>query len=57
MKDFIKSDYCTACDGRGFRIEKTSHGLPNELEQCESCEELHQQEIKADRLEDEIKGN
>jgi len=48
MSDFIKSDYCRECDG---------DGTSEENEQCESCEELHQQELRADRMHDEMKGN
>jgi hypothetical protein len=48
-KDFVTSDYCTECDGDG--VDKVDGG------QCFSCEELHAQELRADRLMDEAKGN
>ena len=46
-KDFIESDYCTECDGSG----------EVDGEQCMECERLHAIEIRADRLEDEWKGD
>lgn len=48
--EFIKSDYCTECGGTGFIWVK-----PTRQEQCESCEDLHEQEIRADILMDSIK--
>lgn len=45
--DFVKSDYCQDCGGIG-QIDN---------EQCESCEDLHNQELQADRFQDELKGN
>lgn len=60
--EFLKSDYCTECGGGGYRTEKTwtcplTGFAQRELEQCESCEELHDQEVRADRMHDEMKGN
>jgi len=46
MNDFITSDYCTECEGCG-EVEN---------EQCAECEYLHQQELRADRMHDEMKG-
>jgi hypothetical protein len=48
-EDFITSDYCTECNGDGISLD--------DGEQCFSCEELHTQELRADRLMDEAKGN
>ncbi len=59
MRDFIKSEYCPDCEGSGFRIEKTSTGPfgedLTEYEQCETCEELHKQEVYVDIMQDEAK--
>lgn len=49
-QDFISSDYCHECGGAGFLWVK-----PHRQEQCESCEELHEQEVRADILIDSIK--
>lgn len=54
MNDFIKSDFCTECDGVGY-VTHQFEGII--FEQCESCEELHRQELRADRMMDEAKGN
>lgn len=57
MKDFISSDFCTDCGGIGyFHLPSHPESIP-EKEQCFSCEELHEQELRADRLHDEAKGN
>jgi hypothetical protein len=61
--NFLKSDYCNACGGIGYRIEKTIADMPTpglrriEYEQCEECEELHDQERRADIMQDIAKGN
>lgn len=47
--DYVKSDYCTECDGDGV-----SH---DDGRQCLSCETLSRVEARADRLLDEMKGN
>jgi hypothetical protein len=58
MSDYIKSDYCTECDGEGFvYLIHENPSADNDKEQCAECEELHQQELYADRLHDEMKGN
>lgn len=59
MSDYIKSDYCEECGGVGYYTHKVGlfDDYQLEKEQCEVCEELHRQEILADRLEDEMKGN
>lgn len=49
MNDFITSIHCYECDGDGASLDDGA--------QCSSCEELHQLELRADRLEDEMKGN
>jgi hypothetical protein len=59
-EDFITSDYCTECEGRGWHeieAEETRILTTFKKEQCFSCEELHAQELRADRLMDEAKGN
>lgn len=63
-EEFISSVYCTACDGSGETVIDhrawISGGNVYEedvMGQCLNCEELHQQELKADRLHDEMKGN
>lgn len=48
--DFIKSDYCLECNGDGRQV------FNDEVIQCESCEELHKAEVRADRMHDEAKG-
>lgn len=49
---FLQSDYCTECGGLGFiTLAINTH------EQCEECERLHNLELRADRLCDELKGN
>lgn len=45
-EDFLKSDYCTDCNGDGKADDGT---------QCQSCEELHEQELRADRMMDSWK--
>lgn len=60
--DYLRSDYCTVCDGNGYRIEKTAScpatgNLIIEYEQCEECEELHEQERRSDLQHDIDKGN
>lgn len=59
MSDFLTSDYCQECGGIGYYTHFTQlfDDVQSEREQCESCEELHRQELLADRLEDEMKGN
>lgn len=59
MNDFITSDYCPECDGCGYVTYTTPlfDDVQIEKEQCAECEYLHKQEIKADRLYDEMKGN
>lgn len=47
MSDFIKSDFCTECEGVGHVEE----------EQCAECEYLHDLERKADIKQDIAKGN
>lgn len=58
---WIKSDYCTECDGEGFvRMKTFDTGEYAEFEnfQCEECERLHRLEVRADIRMDEIKeGN
>lgn len=59
--DFIKSDHCTECEGKGF--ETVRGYASNKIdyidynEQCEECERLHKLELRADRMIDEAKGN
>ena len=63
MSDWIKSEHCTECEGRGCTtytyVTPLFDGaqLETDEEQCPECEYLHQQEVLADRLEDEMKGN
>lgn len=54
--DFIKSDFCTECDGEGF-IWLHDPYTASKKEQCFECERLHRLEVRADRLHDEMKGN
>lgn len=63
---YIKSDYCTECDGSGrasvgtrpvFNHKSMEIFDADIMGQCESCEDLHRQELLADRLEDAAKGN
>lgn len=56
MTDFIKSDYCTECDGEGFVWLRHEQG-DNDKDQCFECERLHTLEVRADRLHDEAKGH
>jgi hypothetical protein len=46
-EDYITSTYCLECNGDGISLD--------DGEQCLSCEELHQQELRADRMMDAIK--
>lgn len=64
-KDFLKSDYCQECEGEGrifvglksvFNPKTMDFYDVDVFEQCESCEELHAKELRADRLMDEWKG-
>jgi hypothetical protein len=57
QEKFIVSDYCGDCDGEGYftRATQLFDDVQYENFQCETCEELHQQEIRADRLHDEMK--
>lgn len=59
MSDFIKSDHCQECGGIGYytHFVQLFDDVQSEKEQCESCEELHEWELRADRLEDEAKGD
>jgi hypothetical protein len=60
MDDFLKSDYCTECDGLGYYEEysqQTAYLVTSMKYQCPSCEELHQKEARADILEDELKND
>lgn len=52
--DFVSSEYCTECGGEGYLVVNAREG---EIDQCESCEELHRQELIADRMQDQAKGN
>ena len=45
QEKFIVSDYCGDCNGDGISVDDGG--------QCETCEELHQQELRADRMQDE----
>lgn len=51
MSDWLKSDYCTECDGNGYVIEEENE------EQCAECEHLHRMEVRADIQHDIDKGN
>ena len=56
--NFLRSDYCDECGGNGYLYKVHENPLAdNEREQCPTCESLHDQELKADRLHDELKGN
>ena len=59
--DFLKSDLCNRCEGKGFYLERSHPELLvkdyNEFEQCPECQELHQQELMADIMQDMMKGN
>ena len=60
MSDYLKSDNCEDCGGEGFRYyitHQTEEYVEHETDQCAECEELHKQEVRADRLHDEMKGN
>jgi hypothetical protein len=51
--DFIKSDYCRECDGGGFVWLHHENPLADsEKEQCQSCEDLHRAEVRADNMMD-----
>jgi hypothetical protein len=60
MSDYIKSEFCLECGGEGF-VKFISHQTEEYAEyetgQCAECEELHKQEIRADRMHDLAKGN
>lgn len=65
MSDFIKSDYCQECDGTGSNVVAFRMGFNpitlkvsdiEKREQCEECERLHGEEIRADILHDQMKG-
>jgi hypothetical protein len=56
MNDFIRSEYCYECDGLGYLVVKRNDHS-EEFEQCYECEELLQQELRADILHDILKGN
>lgn len=51
MSDFLKSDYCQECSGEGY-VEYN-----DEPEQCEECERLHRLELRADKMQDIMKGH
>lgn len=64
MSGFIKSDYCEECEGTGrifvgmevgFDPIKMEQFDKDIFEQCFSCEELHDKEVRADRMFDELK--
>lgn len=46
---YIMSDFCHECDGDG--IDKFDG------EQCQECERLHKEEVRADMMHDLLKGN
>jgi hypothetical protein len=55
--DFIQSDYCCECDGKGY-VMLVLKSLSSVIrEQCEECERLHAIEARADRLHGEMKGD
>lgn len=56
MSDWIKSDYCTTCDGEGY-VWVHDHFSDSEKEQCAKCEHLHRMEVRADIQHDIEKGN
>lgn len=52
-EDFLSSDYCTECGGVGYVWLRHENPLAdNEKEQCESCEDLHIAECRADNMMD-----
>lgn len=56
MSNWIKSEFCTECDGEGYVIlHHENPAADNDKEQCAECEHLAELEKRADRLEDEIK--
>lgn len=56
--DFLRSDYCDECGGSGYTwLIHENPMADNEKEQCPQCESIHNQEVRADRLHDEMKGN
>jgi hypothetical protein len=58
--DYIKSEFCTECDGEGFIkfiSHQTEEHVEYETDQCAECEELHKQEVYVDRMCDIAKGN
>ena len=53
MSSFIKSDYCTECDGDGYTWSHHENpAADSEKKQCEECERLHALEVKADIYSD-----
>lgn len=55
---WLKSDYCTECDGEGFirfKSHETEEYVEYDSEQCEECERLHLLEVRADMRMDAIK--
>lgn len=56
MSDFIKSDFCTECEGEGFVWLRHEQG-DNDKEQCAECEELARLEYKADLAHEIAKGH
>lgn len=58
MSDFIKSDFCTECDGEGFVwLRHENPAADSEKEQCAECEELARLEWKADLAHEIAKGH
>lgn len=60
MKDWIKSDHCQECGGEGFYSfvsHDTGEYREYEKDQCPECERLHDLEVKADILHDQMKGD
>lgn len=49
--DFVTSDYCNQCCGNGYQKFIYPDGT-HDLIQCESCENLHRDEIRADIMMD-----
>jgi excinuclease UvrABC ATPase subunit len=54
--DFVRSEYCCECGGTGA-IQHDLDDYQTEYIQCESCEDLHLAEVRADRMQDEWAGN
>jgi hypothetical protein len=53
--NWLRSDYCTDCGGKGYIEENHEAPYGWQEYQCEQCEELHEKELQADILQDEIK--